>query len=55
MDNYFPDKTRKQVETCPRCNGYGWVGDTTLQGYYYCDTCDRTGEVTTKEDTKEDK
>ena len=44
------DETRNVP--CPKCKGYGWIEDTTLQGFKYCEHCKRTGEI--KEGVKKD-
>lgn len=31
------------VKVCEKCDGYGWVSDTTLKGYKDCDNCNKTG------------
>lgn len=30
-------------KVCKKCDGYGWVADTTLKGYKDCDSCNKTG------------
>ena len=54
-----PDTKKKQMGKCPKCsadawmkkkvckkcNGYGWISDTTLKGFKYCDNCNKTGKA----------
>ena len=32
-------------KVCKKCNGFGWISDTTLKGFKYCDNCNKTGKV----------
>jgi len=38
-------KNKLKNVTCPKCNGYGWIKDTTMRGFKYCEYCKRTGKI----------
>ena len=42
-ENNMNDKPNN--DTCPKCNGYGWIKDTTMRGFKYCEHCKRTGKI----------
>ena len=41
--SFLEEESKYIAEPCPKCKGYGWITDTSLQGYKWCQHCNKTG------------